>query len=125
MNRTPSLLALITLLLFCAAPTPGDIGGCGQEAVELDAEQFFGIKAGIDCDRCRECGIDSESCQTACSGSEIAGQDFPSDCLPLVHDGEVCLRALSQAACGDYVEYMSDAAPRVPTECDFCPGGGR
>ena len=124
MNRTPYLLALLCLLLFCAAPTPGDVGGCGQEAVELDPAQFFGLKASIDCDRCGECGIDSENCRTACSRTEVASQDFPSDCLPLVHDGEVCLRALTEASCSDYSDYMSDRAPRVPTECDFCPGDG-
>jgi hypothetical protein len=44
--------------------------------------------------------------------------------VPLVHDGEVCLRALDDAACEDYLEYMSDVAPTVPTECNFCPAEG-
>jgi len=46
---------------------------------------------------------------------------FPERCLPLVHDGEVCLRALLNASCGDYSQYMSDDSPTAPTECNFCP----
>ncbi|HEX2672377.1 MAG TPA: hypothetical protein VHM25_15960, partial [Polyangiaceae bacterium] len=39
-------------LLFCTAPTPGDVGGCGQSPAELDSETFFASKANIDCQRC-------------------------------------------------------------------------
>jgi hypothetical protein len=45
--------------------------------------------------------------------------------VPLVHDGEVCLRALDDGGCEDYRNYMSDLSPSVPTECNFCPSGGR
>jgi hypothetical protein len=51
--------------------------------------------------------------------------DFPEGCAPLVHDGEVCLRALHFASCDAYRGYVDDAAPTVPTECDFCPGEAR
>jgi hypothetical protein len=122
MNHVPRLLGLVTLLVFCAAPTPGDMGGCGQEAQELDAVQFFQLKAEIDCDRCEECSLSSQSCRTACDPAALTPQAFPEGCLPLVHDGEVCLRALLFASCSDYSEYTADRAPRVPTECDFCPG---
>jgi hypothetical protein len=51
----------------------------------------------------------------------VLSQDaFPDDCLPLVHDGEVCLRALLDADCDEYSRYVvSD--PEIPLECNFCP----
>jgi len=108
-------------LLFCTAPTPGDIGGCGQKPAELDPGVFFSSKANVDCQRCSECGLRHAACTTACQFPERYPQAFPERCLPLVHDGEVCLRALLHASCDDYDSYMSDSSPAVPTECNFCP----
>lgn len=115
-----ALLAALTAL-FCTAPVPGDIGGCGQAVQDLDAPTFFATKKAIDCRRCEQCGIRSQSCTQACDGSQPIQRAFPAYCYPLVHDGEVCLRALSAASCSDYAGYMDDAAPSVPTECNFCP----
>jgi hypothetical protein len=112
-------------LAFCMAPVPGDVGGCGQEAQELDPETFFWSKQSIECDHCRACDLGTAACERAC-GNELVQRSFPSDCVPLVHDGEVCLRALDDGGCEDYRNYMSDLSPSVPTECNFCPtGGGR
>jgi len=108
-------------ILFCTAPTPGDIGGCGQRAAELDPQIFFSTKAAIDCQRCDECALGTKSCKTACDDPSSYPMSFPDRCLPLVHDGEVCLRALLNASCGDYSQYMSDTSPTAPTECNFCP----
>ena len=108
-------------LLFCTAPTPGDVGGCGQRAAELDSGTFFASKARLDCKRCDECMLVTASCTNACNSPESYPTRFPDQCVPLVHDGEVCLRALLYASCGDYAGYMSDRSPSVPTECDFCP----
>jgi hypothetical protein len=108
-------------LLFCTAPTPGDVGGCGQSPAELDPETFFASKANIDCQRCEECSLTRVSCQNACNHPESYPTAFPENCVPLVHDGEVCLRALVHASCDDYASYMSDGSPSVPTECNFCP----
>ena len=117
-ERAPLALAALALL-FCTAPTPGDIGGCGQKPAELDPGIFFASKANIDCKRCEECGIVSKACADACAGRYLLV--FPDQCLPLVHDGEVCLRALQYASCTDYESYESDSSPGVPTECNFCP----
>lgn len=115
-------IALTALaLLFCMAPTPGDVGGCGQKPAELDASIFFASKANIDCQRCQECGVASKSCMRACDVSLALPTQFPERCDPLVHDGEVCLRALQYASCEDYRAYMSDIAESVPSECNFCP----
>jgi len=111
--------AAVMALLFCTAPTPGDIGGCGQRSAELDPETFFFNKALIDCRRCTECSLATKSCALACQDSYP--KTFPERCLPLVHDGEVCLRALHNASCGDYQNYMADVSPTAPTECNFCP----
>lgn len=109
------------LLLFVAAPTPGDVGGCGQEAQFLDAPTFFATKRGIDCSRCTECAIITVSCNRACDHHAETPKAFPAHCYPLVHDGEVCLRALENASCGEYEQYMDDKNPGSPTECNFCP----
>jgi hypothetical protein len=116
-------LALVALL-FCAAPVPGDVGGCGQSADELDPEVFFASKRVIDCRQCQSCGISTRLCSAACAANDEQ-QNFPEGCRPLVHDGEVCLRALHFASCDDYASYVDDAHPTVPTECDFCPGAAR
>lgn len=109
-------------LAFCTAPTPGDVGGCAQEAQELDARTFFWSLQDSQCEKCRECGISTASCERAC-GDVLLQSTFPENCVPLVHDGEVCLRALQQASCSDSREYLSDVEPSIPTECNFCPAG--
>jgi hypothetical protein len=114
-------LGLIALA-FCAAPVPGDVGGCGQEPQELDPETFFWSLQRSECERCGECELSTRACERACS-AELSQTEFPNDCVPLVHDGEVCLRALQNGSCDDYREFMSDSAPTIPTECDFCPVG--
>lgn len=105
--------------LVCLAPAPGDIGGCGQAARDLDPEAFFGSKQAIECSRCRECGLMTTACQLACDRGPTA-TEFPAGCFPLVHDGTVCLRALARASCEEHRKVVADA-PRVPSECNFCP----
>ena len=118
--RDSRVIVALLALVFCAAPVPGDVGSCGQPATELDEETFFDSKDYIDCLRCDECGFRNEACTTACEGTSPV-RSFPEGCLPLVHDGEVCLRALIHASCEDYVAYVDDRQPKVPTECNFCP----
>ncbi len=114
-------LSVVVVALLCAAPVPGDIGACGQPVEVLDAPRFFAAKKAADCRQCRSCGIRSGACDVACDDNAAPETAFPDGCLPLVHDGEVCLRGLLYASCTDYRGYMDDAHPRVPTECDFCP----
>ena len=110
----------IVLALGAAAPTAGDVGSCSEPAEDLDAGKFFAKKRGIECARCSECGVATRACGAACAPG--GGADaFPEGCYPLIHDGEVCLNALDAASCGDFAETMSDTAPTVPTECNFCP----
>jgi hypothetical protein len=111
-------LALVALF-FLAAPTAGDIGGCGQAAEDLDPVKFFDNKQTIDCQRCTACGITSNACTLACGPALPI--TFPPRCYPLVHDGEVCLDALQVASCVAYQTFMADQAATIPTECDFCP----
>ena len=128
MNRVRSVVlrlgALGLLVLVCAAPTPGDVGGCGQKRQPLDEEVFFATKNAIECDRCNECGISTNRCTEACN-ADSGGRRFPEECLPLVHDGEVCLRRLLDVGCDTFTEYVDDRTPAVPSECDFCPEGAR
>jgi len=114
------LLAFIATL-GCMAAVPGDIGGCGQDAEELDPVGFFVNKRRIDCEQCRRCSLTTNFCRVACDDERPVPTEFPEGCVPLVHDGEVCLNALDAATCRSYAGFVSDADPQVPTECDFCP----
>ena len=124
-------LLLLLAGMLSLAPTAGDIGGCGQPLVALDARKFFDEKQTIDCRRCFQCGLTSAACERACGPfAEVA--EFPAGCAPLVHDGEVCLNALLASDCDDYAAYTSAVAATAPSECNFCPldqqpggGGGR
>ena len=113
----------LVALAFCAAPVPGDVGGCGQSPQELDPPTFFWSQQLTECEHCQSCDLKTAACARAC-GDVLVQSDFPKDCVPLVHDGEVCLRALQNGSCSDFREYMSDSAPTIPTECNFCPAGG-
>jgi hypothetical protein len=109
-------------LAFCAAPVPGDVGGCGQDPQPLDPETFLWSLKDQECAGCRRCGIVSRACERACSDT-LGQTEFPKNCEPLVHDGEVCLRVMQDSDCADFDAYMSDSSPTVPTECNFCPAG--
>ena len=121
MRRAKSVFPL-GLLLFCMAPSVGNIGSCGQEAELLDAEKFFRAKASVDCEQCSVCGLTTSSCSQACAGEIV--REFPEDCYPLVHDGEVCLDALRAAGCTLYADFMAEQGATLPTECNFCPLDG-
>jgi len=108
------------LLLIVAAPTVGDIGGCGAEPSDLDAGAFFKAKAKLDCERCAECGFVTATCMRACDPAQ-APTAFPLGCFPIQHDGDVCLRALEASSCDVYATYISDQGATIPTECNFCP----
>lgn len=120
-------LSCLGCSLLCLAPTPGDIGGCGQPPELLGARAFFQKKREVDCSACDACAIRNRTCSTVCTDS--VPSEFPRGCFPLVHDGEVCLRALRYSSCDEYRSYLDDAEPRLPSECDFCPtltdGGAR
>ncbi len=127
----PTVLLGALLAVLAMAPTPGDIGGCGQSPEDLDPGLFFGAMRGIDCESCQRCGVDTATCQDACGTEPPALIPlFPQDCAPLAHDGEVCLRRLRVESCDNVAVSLADdaqgkvvpitARPR-PTECQFCP----
>jgi len=122
-TRSALLRAAVLGLLVLAAPTAGDIGSCGQSIEDLDPAKFFAEKRSTDCQHCQDCALGTKFCEQACAGQGETA--FPAGCYPLVHDGEVCLRALRAAGCDEYVAYASDDAPSVPTECNFCPASDK
>jgi hypothetical protein len=111
-------LALIALFVL-VAPTPGDIGSCNEAPDALDPAKFFLTKQEVDCQRCTQCDIVTQTCKRDCT--VLQGGTFPAQCYPLVHDGEVCLDALLAASCSAYQSYVADERATIPTECDFCP----
>jgi hypothetical protein len=121
-RRVLALLVTGLLGVLSMAPTPGDVGGCGREPALLDERGYASTRRSTDCTRCRECGLTSARCLAACDPTTAAAIAFPPGCVPLVRDGEVCIRALRVASCEDYAAYLSDTAPSVPSECDFCRG---
>lgn len=108
------------LLLVVAAPTVGDIGSCGETPKDLDPKAFFKSKAALDCERCKECSIQSLTCARACDPA-LAPTAFPEGCFPIQHDGDVCLHALEASSCATYATFVSDQGATIPTECNFCP----
>jgi hypothetical protein len=103
-----------------AAPTAGDIGGCGRDASLLDVAVFARARKDEDCRRCTECEIESDRCTRSCAANELPVIEIPQTCKPLRRDGEVCLRALRAASCDSYETYVRDEAPSTPSECQFC-----
>lgn len=102
------------------APTAGDVGGCGHEATLLDPAIFGAARKEEDCERCKECGVETTRCKSACNPSAAPDIVLPPTCRPLLHDGEVCLRAIAAASCDDFASYVDDVAPTTPSECEFC-----
>jgi hypothetical protein len=125
--RRDLLAVALVSLVFVAAPTPGDVGGCGKTAVALSPTAFANARKTVDCRRCTECGLHTDRCTRACDASAPSDVVVPDTCHPLFHDGEVCLAALLAASCSDYAAYVDDVAPATPSECTFCrllPDGG-
>lgn len=116
----PGRIAVVVLGVLSMAPTAGDVGGCGTEVTALDPLAFAVARKDMDCERCRECGIDSGRCQRACDPTKPVETNIPATCLPLQHDGEVCIRALHAASCGAYRTYVDELSPSTPSECEFC-----
>ena len=126
-RRREIAIAAIVAVVVLPAPTVGDVGGCGKTATALDPNVFAHARKVLDCRRCSECGIANDRCKRACDTSAPSDTVVPATCHPLLHDGEVCLRALQAASCDDYATFVDDVAPSIPSECDFCrlpPEGG-
>jgi hypothetical protein len=115
----PSIGFVIVLAILAAAPTVGDVGGCGTKAEPLDATKFFTQRLDLACSRCDECGILAPGCKNACSRNRIVPHTFPEGCNPVVHDGEVCINAVEALSCSAFDDFIERGI--VPTECDFCP----
>ena len=114
------VVAAVLAVVFGTGATPGDIGGCGSRASDLDVGAFAKQRKDVDCARCQDCGLTTKRCTRACDPKAAPDFAVPSTCHPLAHDGDVCLRALRAASCDDYGRYVDDEAPTSPTECEFC-----
>jgi hypothetical protein len=110
----------VVLGILSMAPTAGDVGGCGAEVKALDPVSYALARKDMDCERCKECGIGTARCQRACDPAKPTESTIPKTCLPLQHDGEVCIRALAAASCESYSTYVDDVSPSTPSECEFC-----
>ncbi len=119
-RRKELAVAGVLALVFGAAPTVGDIGSCGVTATALDPLAFAAARKALDCQRCTDCGLSTQTCRNACDPKAPADVAIPATCHPLAHDGDVCLRALGAASCSDYAAFVDDVDPSEPTECDFC-----
>jgi hypothetical protein len=113
-------IAAVLAIVFGAAPTVGDVGGCGTTASDLDPGLFARLRKQIDCQRCGMCGLATRTCKAACDPGVPPTAAWPATCHPLAQDGDVCVRALRAASCSDYAAFVDDVAPTNPTECDFC-----
>lgn len=122
-SRSPRgdlIVVAFVAVVLCAAPTVGDVGGCGVQATSLDQRSFAAARKRVDCQRCNDCNLQTQTCKAACNPAAPGDVVWPSTCLPLLHDGDVCIRALQAASCSSYASFVDDTAPTEPTECDFC-----
>jgi len=119
-RRRELAFAAALALVFGTAPTVGDVGACGAKATPLDETVFKAQRKELDCQRCTECSLTTQACADACDPSKPSDVAWPDTCFPLEHDGVVCIDALEAASCQDYASFVSDVAPTVPTECQFC-----
>ncbi len=112
---------VMVLSVLAAAPTVGDVGGCNEQADELSAEKFFKARLESECMQCRACEIaGTPGCKRVCDPLVRVPGTFPKGCRPLVHDGEVCLRAIELLSCEAFAHVVA-VNPIIPNECDFCP----
>lgn len=115
-----ALVAVAIFGVLSAAPTPGDVGGCGSEVRLLDRDAYARARKTQDCRRCEECAIQSDRCTRACDAASQPETVVPASCRPLFHDGEVCLRARADVSCATFARYVDDSSPTSPSECEFC-----
>ena len=120
MRRAPLVVIAGFLAMLCMAPTAGDVGGCGREATDLDADDYAFARKTNECGRCRECGVHTARCERACDPAKPPDIALPATCKPVRRDGEVCLRAIDAVSCDKFATYVDDLAPATPSECDFC-----
>jgi len=111
------------LAVLCMAPTPGDIGGCGDAPTEVPASRYAAARKRLECDRCGSCGVVNARCERACNPKVPSDVALPVTCRPLTHDVDVCLRALVTSSCSTFAAAVDDDAPISPSECLFCREG--
>ncbi len=119
-ERRATVAVVIVSAVFLAAPTPGDVGACGKTAQEMSSASFAAARKRADCAGCTACGIVSDRCVRACNEKLPPEIALPPTCRPLIHDGEVCLRAINDAPCDRFATYVDEFAPATPSECTFC-----
>lgn len=113
----------MVLALLCAAPTVGDVGGCGDEPVTLGPTKYTNARKKLECGRCRECGVRTERCKRACDPKAPGDAVLPATCRPLERDAEVCFRVLLETSCEVFASSVDDVSPTAPSECLFCRAG--
>jgi hypothetical protein len=119
-GRRDVALGAVLVAVFCTAPTVGDVGGCGDDPVDVDAQTYAQQRKSVDCERCGECGVSTARCARSCQDGGPGEVSLPDSCKPLEHDVDVCLRALRAASCDTFASYVADVAPESPSECAFC-----
>ena len=125
--RAPWTGGLVVLALLLAAPTPGEVGGCGDDAFVAEAEGFCRQQEAWECRR-REAREElDEDGLGACFDAIpdfCAGAGWPAACLPrpTTLQTDACIDALSRednvnvpleelAAC---VDVCPPPAPEAP-----------
>ncbi len=113
-------IALMALLALAAGPAPGEVGGCGSDAVVADAEDFCRQRDAWECRRREYRGEidDVQSCVDAVEPS-CEGFNWPFTCQPFPTNREV-------QACLDALALVSNATRELGEipQCQLC-GGSR
>lgn len=115
------LVLLLGLLALSLGPAPGEVGGCGAEVEEADAEAFCLAQTAWDCRRQEARGeIGAEEVQGCVDQSVVdcEGTNWPFTCQPFPTDrqAQACIDQLSLAS------NVDRAIADIP-ECQLCGGG--
>jgi hypothetical protein len=128
MTRKNLLLfsAVVVAAIFAMAPSPGNVGGCGDEA--LIGEQEFCVPFfSNDCarvrfrceaedpDRVEECNRAAVDCVNEVQAVTCPGFTFPTGCQPTVTRANACFDAQLDVS---RIDIPTSSLP----ECMFCPG---
>ncbi len=111
---------LVALALLLLGPTPGDVGGCGEDAIQADPEDFCRQQEAWLCRRAEARGELQGEALEACFRAipnACEGAGWPPSCVPrpTTLQTDACIDELS------LTENIRLAVEELPACRDVCP----
>ncbi|HJL18877.1 MAG TPA: hypothetical protein RMH99_24655 [Sandaracinaceae bacterium LLY-WYZ-13_1] len=117
---TLRLLAVGVMVASLTGPSPGSVGGCGQEPPTADAAQFCTDRRFWECRRENVFGRISDEEFSACVEPierECAGATWSSGCRPTQQAADTCISLLRDPEFGPI---PTDELKAMRGECTLC-----